>query len=212
MIREALGQAPSQIGFKCHTKVDDSPEAMDKTSIAVCRAKRGDQEALRFLYLSYASNIYGYVRAIVRDDYEAEDVTQQVFAKLITTLGKYDDQRAPFIAWLLRLAHNVAIDQLRANRFEPRESVIDSETSSSADFNRAENLRVALAALPEKQRDVVILYDVAGLSHGEIADRLGQTQGSVRALHHRGRQTLQRELKRLESTPVTRAVDRAVAA
>ena len=90
-----------------------------KTSLAVARAKEGDREALRFLYVSYSHNIYGYVRSIVRDDHEAEDVTQHVFAKLMTTIGKYDDRGVPFFAWLLRMARNVAIDHLRANRFTP---------------------------------------------------------------------------------------------
>lgn len=72
---------------------------------AVARAKEGDREAVRFLYLRYADNVYGYVRSIVRDDYEAEDVTQHVFAKLITVVGKYEARAVPFSAWILRLAH-----------------------------------------------------------------------------------------------------------
>ena len=79
----------------------------------MARAKEGDQEAVRFLYVVYVHNVYGYVRSIVRDDHEAEDVTQHVFAKLITAIVKYDDRGVPFFAWLLRLARNVAIDQLR---------------------------------------------------------------------------------------------------
>ena len=50
----------------------------EKTCLAVARAKEGDDEALRFLYVTYSHNIYGYVRSIVRDDHEAEDVTQHV--------------------------------------------------------------------------------------------------------------------------------------
>lgn len=205
MIEEALTGTPWQIGFKNRNILDPSPETIKKTYVAVARAKMGDQEAVRFLYVSYSHNIYGYVRAIVHDDHEAEDITQQVFAKLITTLVKYDDRRAPFMAWLLRLAHNVAIDHLRANRVTPTETVLDPQTSCGADLNRKETVRAALQVLPDKQRKVVILHHVAGLTHGEIADHMGQTEGSVRALHHRGRRTMQRELKRLESTPFTRA-------
>src|SRR5437588_984323 len=98
-----------------------------KTRLAVARATEGDPDAVRFLYVSYSHNVYGYVRSIVRDDHEAEDVTQHVFAKLMTTLGKYDDRGIPFLAWLLRLARNVAIDHLRANRMIPSESVLDPD-------------------------------------------------------------------------------------
>ncbi len=113
-----------------------SRDAETRPDLAVARAKEGDQEALRFLYVSYSHNIYGYVRSIVRDDHEAEDVTQHVFAKLMTTIGKYDDRGVPFFAWLLRLARNVAIDHLRANRMTPTENVLDPDASSGVDLDR----------------------------------------------------------------------------
>ena len=212
MIPEALGTAPGQIGFRRRTALDHSPETLRKTRIAVARAKEGDPEAVRFLYVSYSHNVYGYVRAIVRDDHEAEDVTQHVFANVITTLAKYDDRVGPFCAWLFRLAHNVAIDHLRSNRVTPMEKVRDPETNSGADLNRAETVRTALATLHNKQRQVVLLREVAGFSHAEIAERMGQTEGSVRALHHRGRRAMQRELKRLETTPFTRETRHLLAA
>ncbi len=188
--------------------LDDSPEALKKTRLAVARAKRGDQEALRFLYVTYSHNIYGYVRSIVRDDHEAEDITQHVFAKLMTTIGKYDDRGLPFFAWLVRLARNVAIDHLRANRLTPTETVLDPGASSGVDLDQAEMIRSALAALPDEQREVVVLRHVMGYSPGEIADRMGRTEGSVHGLHHRGRRALQRELTLLGSKPCTRKARR----
>ncbi|HKR98562.1 MAG TPA: RNA polymerase sigma factor [Candidatus Dormibacteraeota bacterium] len=208
----ALTVASSVSAFRSRTTLDESPETLRKVKLAVARAKQGDQEAVRFLYVSYVHNIYGYVRSIVRDDHEAEDVTQHVFAKLMTAIVKYDDRGVPFFAWLLRLARNVAIDQLRANRLTPTENVIDPDTSSSSDMDRAETVRSALAALPEEQRQVVFLRHVVGLSPGEIADRMGRTEGSIHGLHHRGRRALQRELQRLDSTPYTRDARQLVAA
>lgn len=192
--------------------IDESSETLSRTRLAVARAKEGDQEALRFLYVSYAHNIYGYVRSIVRDDHEAEDVTQHVFAKLMTTIGRYDDRGVPFFAWLLRLARNVAIDHLRANRMTPTENVFDPGISSGTDLDRAETVRSALATLPEEQREVVLLRHVIGLTPGEIADRMGRSEGSIHGLHHRGRRALQRELERLDSAPFTRATRQPVAA
>jgi RNA polymerase sigma-70 factor, ECF subfamily len=212
LISEALAAAPGSIGFRTRATLDESPATRDKTRLAVARAKEGDQDAIRFLYVSYSHNIYGYVRSIVRDDHEAEDVTQHVFAKLMTTLVKYDDRGVPFFAWLLRLARNVAIDHLRANRLTPTETVLDPDASSGADLDRAETVRAALATLPLEQREVVILRHVVGLTPGEIADRMGRTEGSIHGLHHRGRRALQRELVRLESTPCTRDRRQLVAA
>lgn len=184
--------------------MNTSPEMLRKTSLAVARAKEGDGEALRFLYVTYSHNIYGYVRSIVRDDHEAEDVTQHVFAKLMTTLHKYHDRGVPFVAWLLRMARNVAIDHLRTNRLTPTETVLDPSASSESDVDQAETVRAALAGLPEEQREVVVLRHVVGLTPGEIAGRMGRSEPSIHGLHHRGRRALQRELTQLESTPATR--------
>jgi RNA polymerase sigma-70 factor, ECF subfamily len=199
-------------GFHSTAAVDESPARLAQTRLAVARAKEGDRDALQFLYVRYSNNIYGYVRSIVRDDHEAEDVTQHVFAKLMTTLVKYDDRGVPFFAWLLRLARNVAIDHLRANRLTPTENVIDPDVSSVVDLDRVETVRAALATLPDEQRQVVILRHVVGLSPGEIADRMGRTESSIHGLHHRGRRALQRELARLDSAPLTRGESQLVLA
>ena len=211
MISEALPATPATIGFRSRSTLDESPQTRQRTRLAVARAKEGDRDALRFLYTSYSNNIYGYVRSIVHDEHEAEDVTQQVFAKLITTIVKYEERGVPFFAWLLRLARNVAIDHLRANRLTPTENVFDPDAPSGPDLDRSETVRAALATLPEEQREVVLLRHLVGLTPGEIADRMGRTEGSIHGLHHRGRRALQRELTRLESTPCIREAALAVA-
>src|SRR6059058_2889336 len=175
VISERLAAAPATIGFRTRSALDESPEAIRKTQLAVARAKEGDQDALRFLYVSYSHNIYSYVRSIVRDDHEAEDVTQHVFAKLMTTIGKYDDRGVPFFAWLLRLARNVAIDHLRANKLTPTEDVISADDPWDGDMDRAQIVREALATLPDDQREVVILRHLVGLTPGEIAGRMGRS-------------------------------------
>jgi RNA polymerase sigma-70 factor, ECF subfamily len=199
-------------GFHCRTTLDERPETQRRVRLAVARAKTGDLEAVRFLYVVFADNIYGYVRSIVRDDHEAEDITQHVFAKLITAVVKYDERGVAFAAWLLRLARNVAIDHVRANRLTPTETVIDPDTSSGADLDRAETVRGALATLPTEQRQVVILRHVIGLTPGEIAQRMGRTEGSIHGLHHRGRRALRQELERLDSQPCIAVRRRELAA
>src|SRR3954453_6183575 len=110
--------------FRTHTSLDDGAARERRViSQAVARAKADDREALRFLYVRYADNVYGYVRSIVRDDHEAEDVTQHVFAKLMTSIGKYEERQVPFAAWILRVARNVALDHVRQRRAIPCEEV-----------------------------------------------------------------------------------------
>ena len=194
--------------------VETSPEIERLVSRAVTRAKQGDRDAVRFLYLRYADNVYGYVRTIVRDHHDAEDVTQQVFAKLMTAISKYEQRGVPFVAWLLRMAHNVAVDAIRARRTTPAEEIFGPNDAVCEEASeRARSLRAALAALPEDQRQVVVLRHVLGLSPVEIAEQLGRTNSSVYGLHHRGRRALCAELERLDSTPLTSARrDIAVAA
>ncbi|HEV7885850.1 MAG TPA: sigma-70 family RNA polymerase sigma factor [Solirubrobacteraceae bacterium] len=194
--------------------VETSKDIERLVSRAVARAKQGDRDAVRFLYMRYADNVYGYVRTIVRDHHDAEDVTQQVFAKLMTAISKYEQRGVPFVAWLLRMSHNVAVDAVRARRTTPAEEIFGADDAICEDApERARSLHAALAALPEDQRQVVVLRHVLGLSPVEIAQQLGRTHSSVYGLHHRGRRALCAELERLDSTPLTAARGRmAVAA
>lgn len=173
---------------------------------AVAAAKQGDRDAVQFLYARYADNVYGYVCSIVRDDHEAEDITQNVFLKLITVIGKYEERSVPFLAWVLRVARNVAVDHMRQRRAFPCAEVRDPDVgTAAAELHRTQTLRDALDTLPCEQREVLVLRHLVGLSPGEIAERLGKTEGSVHALHHRGRRAAQRELRRMEGAPATRA-------
>jgi RNA polymerase sigma-70 factor (ECF subfamily) len=184
--------------------VDTSAEIERLVNRAVVRAKQGERDAVRFLYLRYADNVYSYVRTIVRDHHDAEDVTQQVFAKLMTAISKYEQRRVPFVAWLLRMSHNVAVDAVRARRPAPAEEIFGLEDSACEDASeRARSLHAALAALPGDQRQVVVLRHVLGLSPVEIAEQLGRTNSSVYGLHHRGRRALCAELERLDCAPLT---------
>ena len=109
--------------FRRRRKLDTSPRGEQLVIAAVARAKDGDADALRYLYLRYADNVYGYVCSIVRDEWEAEDVTQHIFAKLLTQLARYEPRVVPFSAWILRVAHNAAVDHVRARRPVPIEEV-----------------------------------------------------------------------------------------
>jgi len=200
---DELGSRRPNGGFQIKSSAQDEPAAVLLTARAVARAKEGDKEAVRFLYLKYADNVYGYVRSIVRDEYEAEDVTQQVFAKLIMVIGKYQEREVPFSAWILRVARNVAIDHVRQRRAIPCEEVREHcpEVDQDSERNRSLMLRDALATLPDDQRKVLVLRHVVGLTPGEIAGRLGRSEPSVHGLHHRGRGALRSALTEMACGP-----------
>lgn len=174
-------------------------------SRAVKRAQAGDRDALGFLYARYADNVCGYVRSIVHDAHEAEDLTQQVFAKLIGAIGKYEEREVPFLAWILRVARNMAVDHIRRSRAIPVEEVRGNESSRDghARAERLRDLQEALAELPPEQREVLVLRHFAGLTPGEIATRTNRSEGSIHGLHHRGRRTLTAELQSRGAAPST---------
>jgi RNA polymerase sigma-70 factor (ECF subfamily) len=175
-------------------------------SEAIRRAQAGDREALGFLYARYAENIYGYVRSIVRNHHEAEDITQHVFAKLMRVIGKYEERDVAFLAWALRVARNVAVDYIRSERLIPVEEVRTVDQREGADpaaGGKMQDIREALETLPAAQREVLILRHVAGLSPVEIAKLTGKSEGSIHGLHHRGRRTLAVELASRGAAPTT---------
>jgi len=172
---------------------------------AVLRAQAGDADAIRVLYLRYKDNVYGYVLSFVRDQHEAEDITQQVFLKLMSVLDKYRPREVPFTSWLLRVARNVALDSLRRRRALLCEAYDATDQSDQAGDDRRRGLEQALESLPEEQRHVVMLRHLVGLTPGEIAERMGRTESSIHGLHHRARQALKSELMALDCGPSARA-------
>ena len=102
----------------------------------------------------------------------------------------------PFSAWILRVAHNAAIDHVRTRRPVPLEEVRspDAEDDDAGARERFADLRLALDALPDEQRDVLVLRFLVGLSPGEIAERLGRSEDAVHGLQHRGRRRLRSEM------------------
>ena len=173
---------------------------------AVAQAKRGDREGIRFIYASYSGDVFRFVRSIVGDEHEAEDVTQTVFLKLIRVISKYQRGTVPFTAWLMRVARNAAIDHLREKRPIPCEEIHGRSTADAIDDNlqRLIEFREAVASLQDEQREVVLLRHVHGLAPGEIASRLGKSEGAVHGLHHRGRRAVQARLRERGMAPVTR--------
>ncbi len=171
---------------------------------AIARAKEGDTSALHYLYVRYADDVYRYVQSIVRDPHEAEDITQNVFAKLMSAIRKYEERAVPFTAWILRVARNAALDHLRAKRVVPCEEVRTSdEGHDQIGFERCESLKGALDRLPEAQREVLVLRHLVGLTPAEIAELLGKSESAIHGLHHRGRGTLQTALRELGAAPAT---------
>src|SRR3954469_8694325 len=185
-------------------KVSTEGPSKVELSRVIARAKQGDSNAIHWLYVNYSDNVYGYARSILRDEHEAEAIRQQVFTRLITSIGRYQERSVPFSAWLLRVTHNLAIDHLRRRRpILCDEARAVEEHAEERGHDLSDALTEALSELPDIQRDVIVLRHVAGYSPSEIATRLGKSEDSIHGLHHRGRRALALALKRLDAVPVT---------
>jgi RNA polymerase sigma-70 factor, ECF subfamily len=171
-------------------------------SRAIAGAKENDMDALRFLYVRFADDVCQYVQSIVRDRHAAEQVTQTVFAGLLAEMRAYDRRQFPFRAWLLRLAHDAGVSHLRSRHVVPFEEARGRQAQSDEPDEHSRSLRVALERLSPDQREVLMLGEVAGLTPPQIARRLNKPERAIRALHRRGRGTLNATLRELEAAPV----------
>ena len=170
---------------------------------AIEHAQAGDPEGLHFLYVRYAPDVQRFVNSLVKDHHEAEDITQNLFAKLMKAINKYEPREVPFAAWIMRVARNAALDHLRARRAVPTEEVrIADNGAAQVGLDRGRDLRHALEQLPDDQREVLVLRHITGLTPVEIAATLKKSESSVHGLHHRGRRTLQEKLSELGAAPV----------
>ena len=170
---------------------------------AVAHAKDGSRTALQFLYVHYAADTHRYVHRIVGDHHEAEDITQSVFAKLMPTLSNYDASRAPFGAWLRRVARNAALDTLRGRWATPTSEVrVADPPEREHHVDLVQSMKQALSHLSHDQREVLILRHLVGLSPGEIAGVLHKTESAVHGLHHRARRNFKAALRDLDAMPL----------
>lgn len=157
------------------------------------RAQRGDREALGDLYSFYFPRVYRYVAGRVRSTQDAEDVTEEIFLRVVAHLGRFRWRGAPFGAWLFRIARNEVVSHARRQRRRGApaplpDGLADARQDHAAAVERDDLLREvrqATARLSEAQADVIALRFGAGLSVAETARALARTENNVKVLQHR---------------------------
>jgi RNA polymerase sigma-70 factor (ECF subfamily) len=160
----------------------------------VSRAIKGDGEAFAQLYEEYFDKVYRYIYLRLGNQAEVEDLTQEVFVKVLEAIGSYRWRNLPFASWLFRIAHNHMIDHLRkAGKVE--KIAWDDNIAHVEELDPAlvaeqrlevEELRDNVEKLSPAQRAVISLRFGAGLSVAEVAKVLGKSPGTVKALQHSG--------------------------
>jgi len=182
-------------------------------SVLVSLYKNGDEKAFEHLVHKYKSKIYTTILMIVKDNDTAEDLLQETFIKAINTikLGRYNDE-GKFLPWIVRIAHNLAIDHFRKEKRYPSidlednlkllntlnfsEDSIETVRIKEETFNK---LRFLIQQLPEKQKEVLIMRHYADMSFQDIAEA---TEVSVNTALGRMRYALINLRKDLEKSNI----------
>lgn len=163
------------------------------------RAQRGDTAAIAALYEQHRTKVFRYLYYRVGNQQIAEDLTTEVFIRVIQALPAYKPQKnIPFQAWMFRITHNLMTDhyrhQMRQKIVELDEQVIVEDGSPDQQVEHtltSERLRQALLRLTDDQREVILLRLVAEFSIEQVAKTLNKSESAVKALQRRGLDALQ---------------------
>ena len=179
-----------------------SEEASEEALLASAAAF--DETALGELYDRYESRIYSYIFRRTGDATLAEDLTAQVFLKMLEAIRSSKAWHSSFSGWLYRIAHNAVIDYYRQRDRQQLVQLEDAVSVVASDHNPvviaetnmdANRLRAAIARLTEEQADVIGLRFLEGYSISEVAIMMDKTEGSIKALQYRAVATLRQLLQ-----------------
>jgi RNA polymerase sigma-70 factor, ECF subfamily len=173
-------------------------------SLLIQRACRGDPAAVGELYECYQPAIFSYVYYRLGNSAEAEDLTAEVFVRMVAKLDTFTDQGKPLLAWLYTIAHNLVANHHRHNgRLEmlPLDEALETSQDSRLDLAGELHLgrheiKAALDELTEPQRQVVWLKFIEGYNNAEVAMVVGRDENAVKSLQHRALATMRRAIER----------------
>ncbi len=171
----------------------------EEERMLVQRAIDRDTTAFAELYDKHVVRTYRHIYYLVNDAREAEDLTAQTFLKAWEAIDRYKERGAPFVAWLLRIAHNLTVSYLRAKRdhSELDDSYVDHKLGRNPEdalqqSTDEKSVREAVLRLREEQRQVIMLRFVEELDYREVAAVIGKSVPAVRVIQHRALGNLRR--------------------
>ena len=172
------------------------PEASEDAALLAAVA-RGDMEAFARLYDRHATLLFSLVVRILRDTHESEDVLQEAFTNIWQRASQYRAAAGKPLTWMICLTRNKAIDRLRKRQRTPTSLMaaddsagllinLPADNASALGSDDAALVRSALGVLSAEQRQAIELAFFGGLTHAEIAGRLGEPAGTIKARIRRG--------------------------
>jgi RNA polymerase sigma-70 factor, ECF subfamily len=177
--------------------------AEDSDAVLVVAIGRGQQRALAEIYHRHGGQAFRLAERLLIDTKRAEDVVQDVFLQLWRDPEAFDAERASLRTWLLLKTHGKAVDTIRADaaRRGREERVLNDRTNDDSDLDReiwdltvADRVQKAIGELPEVERAAINLAYFGGRTYTEVAEALGQPEGTVKSRIRKGLTTLRRSL------------------
>ncbi|SLN13600.1 ECF RNA polymerase sigma factor SigE [Roseivivax jejudonensis] len=175
--------------------LDAMSELGDEELLA--RYAAGDRDAAHALTVRLAPRVFAHAARLLGDRAEAEDISQEVMLKLWRIAPDWRAGEAKVTTWLFRVTANLCIDRMRRRRSTPLDAVPEPEDGAPSaearltEAARAEALQQALAQLPERQRQAVVLRHIEGLGNPEIARIMDIGPRAVESLTARGKRALE---------------------
>ncbi|MGB9595629.1 MAG: RNA polymerase sigma factor [Candidatus Poribacteria bacterium] len=178
----------------------------DVELVGLCQ--KGDIDAFDKLFYKYRDKIYRTAFRMINNQEDALDLTQEIFLKAYKNINKYNF-KSQFSTWLYKLAINVCIDELRkhkrSNEILTDEIPDDRRYSDTPEdivlYKEQESLIwKALDTLKEKERSIIVLREMEGLSYEEIANILGCSMGRVKSRIHESREKLRKALEKMSNS------------
>lgn len=162
------------------------------------RARQGDSGAVKALYDEYAPRVLAITRRFADDDAMAEDWAQDAWVQAIRSLPRFRGD-ARFSTWLYRIAVNRSLHGRRSGERQARREAQVAASIPLAHVTGRPLLRIrverALRQIPERMRQVLLLHDVEGYTHAEIAELLGITEGTSKSQLFKARAHMRRRLR-----------------
>jgi RNA polymerase sigma-70 factor (ECF subfamily) len=170
------------------------------------RARDGDSTAVATLYRQHQSGVYRYMVYRLNDHHAAEDLTSEVFVRMIRSLGNYRFTGIPFEVWLYRIAHNMAVDYYRRNgrykqvEFDEDIAAVDADPAAATEHRlNVSQLHAALRELNDTQREVIILRFIVRLPIAQTAQVLHKSENAIKGLQRRALHNLRQSLSEMEA-------------
>ena len=171
------------------------------TNGTIARAKAGEEAALIDIYEWYRPRILRFMRYRIRNRETAENLTTDVFLRMLQHLQDFRFQNSTFQAWLFQIARNLVVDDFRRQSVRNHEPIDESLKSDEAPLDEiaddrmmCDELRGALLELTESQLDVIALRFIVGLPVADVARTLEKSESAVKSLQARGLKSLRQRL------------------